>query len=65
MLTFKTYTCKKCGKQFMKPTGGVTMPPSQMGLELYPVCDQCKMKTVSGTLSSLLGKIVSKELLKN
>lgn len=46
MLTFKTYTCKKCGKQFTKPTGGVTMPPSQMGLELYPVCDQCKLKTI-------------------
>lgn len=56
MLTFKTYTCAKCGKQFTKPTGGVIMTPPQMELELHPVCDQCKMKMVSGALSSLLGK---------
>lgn len=46
MLRFKTYTCKKCGKQFTKPTGGFTTSPSQMELELYPVCDQCKLKTI-------------------
>jgi len=46
MLTFKTYTCKKCGKRFTKSVGGVVMTPSQMELELYPVCDQCKLKTI-------------------
>lgn len=56
MLGFKTYTCVKCGKQFSKRVGGVVMSPSEMELALHPVCDQCKMKTVSGALSSLLGK---------
>lgn len=43
MLEFKTYTCIKCGKQFTKSVGGVVMTPSQMELELHPVCDQCKL----------------------
>lgn len=50
MLRFKTYTCTKCGKQFQKAVGGVVLSPKEMELELYPVCDACKLKKVAGLL---------------
>lgn len=47
MRYLKTYTCKKCGKQFMKSVGGVVMPPKEMELELRPICDRCKLNTIT------------------
>lgn len=47
MRYLKTYTCKKCGKQFVKNVGGVVMSPKEMELELRPICDRCKLKNIA------------------
>ncbi len=46
MLKMKTYTCVRCGKTFTKAAGGIVMSPKQMELEMHPVCDQCKLRTI-------------------
>jgi len=46
MLHDKKYTCVKCGKQFTKMVGGVVQSPSERELDLYPVCDKCKLNKV-------------------
>jgi len=50
MLHAKKYTCVKCGKQFTKMVGGVVQSPSGRELDLYPVCDKCKLDKVKNIL---------------
>lgn len=52
-LEFKTFTCKKCGKQFTKAVGGVIMSPKQLELEWNPVCDRCKLENVKKVIDIL------------
>lgn len=47
MLQLKTFVCVKCGKTFTKAVGGVVMSPREMELELRPVCDRCKLNTIT------------------
>lgn len=54
MLYPKTYTCRKCGKRFTKTVGGVIMTAAE--LEIYPVCDKCRVQKVCETVRNILKK---------
>lgn len=46
MLEIKTYTCRKCGKQFTKAVGGIVASPKELELAWNPVCDRCKLNAI-------------------